>query len=553
MSTYEVVTSNEFLISQLAEIYESDRAEIIDYFNLTIKVGYHRLHLYRIAYLDRKHTKSPVFPHQVKRSSFDESRKNIIIAISEFIIERYQLGYSNRTIHTNVLSQISFIDWVDTNKYSFPSELKSAKKCYILYSNYISHLYKTKFLSSSYAKTKQSSCASLLSYVLKIELYQITSGIRPLKKVEADINHTAPASKGDLEKHLLFFSSLFNEITDNLLNDTPLPFYINLPDESLWVFPGLDWCAPHFRRDSITGSVPGISIAWDLDKGKLRDKYQISEITGKNNSYSLRNIKSAQETLIKSQERSSPVRLRLAHIACKAYFMLFLIETGMNDTSASHLAWSDDYKIERDTYGFKIIKPRAGNKEVEFHLQSTALKDFEKYLKIRNLFLTGKEFSHLFFRYERNTYKPTEISFLCYSSVILNLFIKTVSPTLPRITSRVTRVSKSKFLMDEVGPDITSKVMQSSTETILKNYTAGNQIDTDIEFSDFFNQLNYVILDTTDKNLHLTETSVGQCSSHNNPKVVSPIEIDADCSTMHGCLYCDKYRVHAISLHTSLI
>lgn len=540
MENYTSIIDVEISLGELVSILESGNASFLDPFKLTINTGKGRLFLFQIAYLKRKYQKGGL-PCKVDILSLDRSREIVIHAMCEFIVEKKQLGRSCLTIFHSVKKQIYFMNWLDSNAFTFPNNLKSARKIYQKYTDVLSSDYKLKKNNSAVSQLKQDAACQLLSKSLSCAKHQISSGYTKFKSVGADRNPTAPASEGDLKKHLQFHNALFNEITTNILEDTKFPFQINLPNESLWVFPGTMWCAPLLRRNE-KGLVSGISDAWCLDTGKIKGREELANETGRTLSRAADDIKWALINLEKNQSNQSPARIKVAHIACKSYFMLFLVATGMSDTTASSLPWSNDYKVGHDLHGFKAIKFRADNKTVEFNIQSKALQDFHRYLKIRDYFLQGEPFPNLFFSISKNHNKPMVINVGSYSRLILKLFRETIDQTLPNILSRVSRVSKAKKVTDEYGAFVAAKLLQSSLQTIYSNYTGGNQEDADREFGNFFDQLKSVVVSA---DAQLTETIVGHCASHNKPGPIIATKIPVDCSTMHGCLFCDKYRVHA--------
>lgn len=237
-------------------------------------------------------------------------------------------------------------------------------------------------------------------------------------------------------------------------------------------------------------------------------------------------------------------RLALGSKAIYAFYMLFLSITGMNDSTAATLKWNDDYLIEKSFQNFRNIKYRAANKVVEFQIQKKFIKDFKKYLKLREFVLDGNKIDSLFFMgYGSKAHISIKQSIGYLSSYIGMYMRKRIDPDLPLISSRKMRVNKTYQVIQKNGIIAASELAQSSKKTIINSYLGETQESADEQLTKFFNQLNDNVIFTNEKSESI---SVGQCKNYNNPKTnISLNGIKTNCKQSEGCLFCEHYGCHA--------
>lgn len=178
-------------------------------------------------------------------------------------------------------------------------------------------------------------------------------------------------------------------MTDFLLENKPYPLKLNLPSGNMWCLPS---------RYTFFTNNKEFPMAFNPDNGMVRSEQEIKDLF---NLPFLRDGRCARKDFLKlldiNNNNYSDKRFKLGSNALKAFYILFLSNTGMNDKTAATLEWSNDFNIEKERHKFRNIKYRAGNKPVEFQIQSKFLKDFKKYLLLRDYLLNGKEFEYLFF------------------------------------------------------------------------------------------------------------------------------------------------------------
>lgn len=487
--------------------------------------------LYKKSYIKRR-----PFSLYVDTTTYDKDRLVIVRFILDDLARRKQKGNSPATIRGFIRCIISFCRWLTDESINFPATIEESKQLYHMYTFYLKNKIKTEEYSHSHCQALSSNMLQLLEYVFDDCNGFISSGIIPIAFKAP--NSTNKVSNEDFIYSFNFFHQLFSQLTDFLLEQKQYPFLLNLPRKNLWVIPSRTWVknedTQHYLKsyNYETGqikSVKEIQKAYGFKEEKTAYDYRNSFMYKLNNN----NI-----------DTKSNTRMFLGRIAMKAFFMHFLAITGMNDSTAATLKWNNNYEIEKEQYSFRNIKYRAQNKLVEFKIQKEFVADFKKFIKLREYLLDGNKIDYLFFSGDRKTAKlsPPQIRGT-YSSLINKDMINNVDPQLPRITSRELRVNKIYQVIKQNGILAAANLAQNLPSTILSNYIAETTEDTMKQFTEFFNRLNKTIIF---KEYEGTNISVGQCKQPNEPHIDLDIgPFDSNCSQSEGCLFCDKYGIHA--------
>lgn len=230
--------------------------------------------------------------------------------------------------------------------------------------------------------------------------------------------------------------------------------------------------------------------------------------------------------------------MELASHASKAFYMLFLTNTGMNDSTAATLLWDNQYSVDSLQQKFRNIKYRAGNKIVEFKIQTKFLSVFKKYLQLRDYILDGNHLETLFFiDNKRNARITSSLKRGTYSSYINKFFISNIDSNLPSISSRQLRVNKAYKVINQDGIIAASQILQSSVSTIMNSYLGESSESADIQLTNYYDQLNLNLFLTSTHNL---STNIGRCSNLVNQDMNY---YDNDCLKSENCLFCQHYRI----------
>jgi len=494
--------------------------------------------LSQVFYADKKVISRP-YSLFVDKNSFHTKREIILkYAIEELIIKNHDKGNSNRTITTAISKCFNFIDWCNNKKFDFVENIESARNTFVLYTNFLRESIRLGRYSQGEAHTKHMASFKLLSSIFSDTKNIIGSGINIIPNKR--LNKVIASTKENKEYHFNFYYSFFNQITDFLLEQKDYPLELNLPQGKIWCIPS---------RMKFVKTQSDCPMTFNIKDGNI---FSEKEIFNQNNLKFMRDARWARKNFILTLQKNnsneySKNRLYLGTMALQAYYIIFLSITGMNDSTASTLQWDDDYETENNKQKFKNIKYRAGNKIVEFQIQSKFIKDFKKFLQLRKYLLNGNNFNYLFFMQNgQNAEVSKRQRQGAFSSVINNRLINTIDSNLPRINSKELRVNKTKQVIKDSGIVSASQLAQSSVNTIINSYLGESQETTDIQFDKYFSSLNNKIFDCTSDNI---ETSIGRCKSPNNPKTTIDLKgININCNKSEGCLFCEHYGVHADSV-----
>jgi hypothetical protein len=519
------------------EIYEMEKNNTLESINLR-KVGVSsnaNVILSNFLYKKHKIIKKP-YHIEVDPNSFDKNRLILVKYILENIALRKQKGNTEATIRRFKKVFYHFINWLDNNTLDFPINKNEARNIFYQYTFYLKSLIKTGECANSYAH----SLFLVVSYMLK-DIFDdkedfITAGISPI--VYKQGKKTEKNTKEEISYSFNFYYHLFNQLADFLIEERQYPFLLKLPNKELWIIPSRLWIKTEESKNFLK--------SYDYDTGQIKSTKEIQEAYGFENektAYDYRNsfMYKLHENNVNTKTNN---RMFLGRVALKAYFMHFLAITGMNDSTAGTLAWNDDFKMEKEQQNFRNIKYRAKNKLVEFRIQKEFIKEFNKFIKLRSYLLDGNKFDYLFFSHDR---KNAMLSIAqergTFSSTINSYMKKTIDENLPIINSKQNRVNKIHNVIKSDGLLAAAELAQNLTSTIVSNYLGVSEEETLNEFSNYFQKLNTNVIFNKDKGENI---EIGQCSNIDSPNSeLKPNSLEVNCKQQEGCLFCDKYGIHA--------
>lgn len=504
--------------------------------NLGIILDYKKI-LSQVLYT-KYEIKSCPYGIMVDKNSFDSKRKIILTYIIEdIIIKRVQKGSgkSNSTINQCLIKIINFLNWANENNLCFLKNIEDATSVFWQYTYYLKDRIRLGTYSQGDAHRNHQEAYTMLHAIFNDTENKLLVGNKIITNKRSGT--LSKSSKADQKYHAKFCYNLFHQLTDFLLEKKDYPFKLEMPSGDIWCMPSQrnfvnnnENCPDWFDYD--TGKILSIEEMLNLKKLKYPNDAK------KNKERFLKNIDKH------NLNTRSHKRLYLGHRALMAYYLYFLTATQMNDSVAATLLWNNDYKIEKDKQKFKNIKYRARNKPVEFQLQSRMIKDFQKFLTLRDYLLDGNDFEYLFF--VRDGVKPklsTDQKTGHFSSRINRIFIDTIDPKLPRLNSKQLRVNKTNQVIKQDGIIAASQLAQSSINTMINSYQGESQESTDEQFGEYFNLLNQDIFREDENEIN---TAVGRCKKPDQAESDIALKgISIDCSKSEGCLFCKHYGLHA--------
>ncbi|MFM0665843.1 hypothetical protein [Paraburkholderia sediminicola] len=493
----------------------------------------------------------------VDLQSFDRSRLEPVRAVIQCFSEAITSGGIRVTTAGSWANCYRlFMNYAESNGYSDAlSEPHQATRAFHSYIEHLRERIRTNTLSPTTARHYQNDAMKVLSSVLGIDT--LHQGVDLIQASVRDIRNTEPPSDDQKGKVLALCHALFEGMSTLCLESQPYPFGLTVPrfvgtlNDVLWIVPARQWCMPPHRL-AVRESLGTPLWAFDFETGtvspaeKIEHRYSAKDLAK-------RAVKDAKAAIVRANGTVRNVfRINAAFTAHNAFVFLFLLNTGMSWGSIAELPWDEDYEIGVERQGFRTIKYRAAGRIVSFEIQGVFLPAFKKFLALRKYLLDGRKFASLFLNRPlsaRENSMEFELERLPDSGLwvwktygtLLNIY-----PDLPVLGSRKFRVGKTDFfLRKKEDPVIVARVMQNSVKTVLASYSAGSPKVQEDEFAMFFDGLQAAVIAKDEKIENGVEIPAGNCSARGSPHQPRNAPISSDCRTPEGCLFCDKYKVHA--------
>lgn len=451
-----------------------------------------------------------------------------------------------------------FLFWYDANGRSdVLSDISSARRSIQAYVFELRREITAGTIANNAAAALQTSTIRILQEHHGI--YDLDRGLNLIRENRVGHVGTPVPSDEAVGRLVGFCSYIFNGLSDLVIGYESYPFQLKIPaflgwpDDSLWVFPGRRWrVTPEETLPKKRGT---FNFALDYKNGRIRDVAEIRD------SYS--SMFAAQKAIGDARQRIEEAnadqyhhaRLKAATMAMEAFAIIFIAATGMNYAQFQSLPWSDELnRLPREPIverrHFRTIKYRANDKEVTFAISLRFVPMLRRYLELREWVLRGRTFDYLFFGFQDKYTTPIEsIEPSQVSRQYVNEFldvIETMTCQVPRVTSRELRSAKQDFLIRHFDPVTASSLMQHSLATAIKAYSTGSETLAQKEMGDYLSQVEETVLKRGEDPCGSAARPTGLCVKEDAPR---PIMIDPpakpNCKDQEGCLYCDKYRVHA--------
>jgi integrase len=370
---------------------------------------------------------------------------------------------------------------------------------------------------------------------------------------------TKPPSEDTQSRVMSLCEALCEGICDLVLTPRPFPHgvqmpqYLGWPNDTLWLFPSVSpFMSPTMLAERHTRGSPG--WAYNFAEGRLNTLEELQAVSslpglenfaGKSDNRRRKILAHARRHLTAANKNQHHHQRRLlAFHAVSTFCILFLAETGMNWAQVTELSWSNDFEVNASHQGFRTIKWRAGGKLVSFELPVGFMPKFKQYLAIRRYLLNGRACDLLFFKQgaKGRGSSPTPLKSNLNSTYAM---LRRIDPTLPLVTSREWRAAKSDWLVRNTDPSTAALVLQNSERTVLTSYAEGSESVHLAEMSNFLNEVASRVLPKDQAVEGGVSRAVGVCASFGTPIPIAEVSVQPDCRRPEGCLFCDKFKVHA--------
>ena len=530
MSNLEKIPVFFLELESLNKLYINQENVVLD--NIGIVINNKRTILCQILYKEKKLLRTP-YSLKVNKNSLIPYRKVLLNYMVENSIKKYQLGLTASLINGINNSLIIFINWLNDNNLELNENINHTAHILSEYIVFLKSKIRDSTLCNSSACKRQTDVYKMLFDVHNDQDNSLGRSANFIKRDSNRFIKTEKSSQEDQKYHYEFYYNLFHQIVDFILNNKPFPLKIDLLNKEYWCLPS--------RKMFFKMTDQNYPHAFDIKSGGIKDVERIM----KEYNLSYGHANAQHNYLIKklatNNKYQSNSKLSLAKYGLYTFYILFLTNTGMNDTTAATLKWSDDYEVEQERYRFKNIKYRANNKLVEFEIGSNFVKDFQKYIKLREYLLCDTKSDYLFFMGSGISSSLASIQKDGTFSALINKRFKNILDSeLPLIASRQLRVNKTYQTIEKHGVIAASQLAQTSIDTLLKHYQGTSSKLVEEEFEKYFTALNNTLF--TDK--EEVETTVGWCNNPTNPKQTLLPEILTGCENKEGCLFCENYRLH---------
>lgn len=506
-----------------------------------------------LCYLHRgpNNRNQPNDSHLVDKSSFNHARAKCVESFIWFISEQFKnSGKRVITVHGKFQTFVThFMVWADSNKHYEVLEVEdSARVAFREYVAYLKEQTLQNVISVNWAARLHEKSQYVLEEFLNID--RLSQGIKLIRRVAQATEPTKVPCEDDSSKILALSEALFRGFSQLVIDKMEFPFRLNIPhylgykDNGLWIFPLAKWCMPPYQSSDPEKLTRGCR-AYDFVNGRLALLEQIEQ-RYKYRCLAKSALRSAHIRLSKANENHRDFSRRQAAMQANlAFVLLFIANTGMNLSQVFDLTWSADYKSQVERQGFRTIKWRAAGRVCQFEITAAFLPSFKHYLKLREYLLNGKTCDYLFITLgARKVETPKKMLRADLENYYRTLRI--IDPNLPKVTARQWRTAKSDWLIRNTDPSTAAIILHNSEKTVLKHYADGSETRHLDEMSNFLNGVAETVVNKGQVIDQGIERSIGVCSSFGMPhQLLGNVPVIPDCHAPEGCLFCDKFKIHA--------
>jgi hypothetical protein len=367
---------------------------------------------------------------------------------------------------------------------------------------------------------------------------------------------TTPLLAEDLDNALALRTAIFEGVYDLLINNKPLPHAITVPkvcgelNDRIWL--GYN---PFF------GGAYNFPRAKDFEKNQPKEWFDRAagllvpktqwRATGGHRGNIIRNLK-------RTNADHSKLKQALAKYASVCFLDLLMSMNGANQQSLLDLPWYGGYFVQKAKQGKKTItllkpedqseleqseeasvylrsiKNRRGYGPVEVEINNNFLRQFKRYLQLREYYLNGSSNARLFPLSAENAQSVRGV-------------IHTAFPEIPKLGAQKARATLSDDILTTTNdPYVAARILQNDVKTVIKHYAAGTQKAQIQGVGGFFNELGNQIKTTQIATENEIETAAGGCSNKGaRPDPLPDAPIEPNCTQQVGCFFCKHYCVHA--------
>ncbi|WP_454865168.1 hypothetical protein [Pseudomonas rhizophila] len=489
----------------------------------------------------------------VIRSSFVKGRRELIVRLLE-----YFFGMRDQTVSNLFRRAEYFVDWLSSQGYRevFASEAK-AQEAYRDYTAHLNHRIYMKELKPRTASNYQGFAIKVIELLYPESSHFILRG--GAGRIISERGSSAP-SDAHVQLYKDVFLAIAQQCSDFVLNKAPYPLVVSIRDYEVVLFP------------SNHGAIGPFKFGVPLYNAADRRIATVEEYMGPDTKLAWQGTtkKSAKETVreaennlvVANKDARNWHRINIAGLAMKAYAGIFLLITGASPTEFEQFTYEEALEVEKSPIKKELssVKFRAGGKKTLYNIgRNNGLPLLKEYLKLREWILYGERFDKLFFSMRENKtlkdmerfgdYRTTDAMAKFYRS-ISGVFI---GPEVPRLSTRQMRKHKSNMLHKSgLTPETVAASLNHTQAMNLSTYAEATPEQQEAELSLLFQAYRHAAALLRERSetasRQAISTAAGHCSGFNQPTPISNLnvsEIEPNCRTQFGCLYCSHYICHS--------
>lgn len=490
----------------------------------------------KIAYLRRDTSNNQRVNHVFDPTSLTHERDNFIRRSIRILSD---LAEKPNTLAARLRDVLSFLTWTDASGIEIfldnPHSVETAAKAYFLFRNQL--------VTSGKANRNAVANSQYCVITYFRQYFDDESWGNELPAISGsknDINRTEVPTEAAQSLLMASCRATFLAICDLVLGHKPLPYRFEAP------------FGPHGEVVSLFLLPNGESSLncnrlWDAATGQPVSVDKLQELFTGSPIYTRTNVcrvkRSAMQQIEESNKPRSHIRLEFAltGISSFAYMLLGHCTLNLEQFCKLEISTEDEAglsagKVTRQ--GFREIKGRAAGRDVYFEIPLSFIPLLKRYLELRRYVVEDLPIAQLLIgRSRERVLQPIPTAFVTQAHGRL----VSLGAKVKRLQATQLRAFIHDRLIRTETPDITSKVMNHSLDTTMRAYSNGSTESAREEMGSFLD-----VLETRARSKKDIETGVGDCTDHQNPKaILVNSTIVPDCTSIEGCLFCDKYKVHA--------
>ncbi|MEE4689801.1 hypothetical protein V2K77_06865 [Pseudomonas alliivorans] len=449
---------------------------------------------------------------------------------------------SGYTFYTNATEFVSFSDWCDGNQHcGFLANAEAYKTALDEFSIHLQwQVQSAEGIGTFTANRLQSQAIKSAYIIFPGSPLNFLTDLPIISHSSLNKETTETPSMEEMTAHLTRYRYLFDGLTDFVLKGLAFPCRIPYMDTEATLLPAeYAITTPAVHQTAKVGN----HNFWNYRDGKVNS---LEECKARSSQTERHLIRQRHEALRELNDANFNLRHRkriwLAALAQDAFISHFVANTGMNEAPMRKLVWSNDYTVENsENAGFVVIKQRAGGMEQYFEIQKPFLKDFKKFLKLREYLTNGLPHPYLFINITLDVAKPIPIKSSCihFANGKIRSFLE---PKFSGLGYQKLRKYKSVYLLSTGHPvEVVSALMQTSGKTVLKHYASAEEKNAIDEITEVM-----TLARTIFESHYILPTPASGCGGGEPEETVEPPEAyQPNCRNFVGCIFCSKFRMHA--------